>query len=347
MPNSKIWRTVAMAAIMIIVIGQATQSEGQAPPGGECVQWSSANPPVLGCNFVKKGHNIYTNPLYGVTVQTLTSALYAPIFAGNASLMTPTVVFSYDCLTEWLRLWCGTIFRECSQVGTNAIPHPPCRSVCVQTNMACAADFAGLGLPPLDCDQQDPNAGPGIPLWYPISVAPNTCTLMKSNEPVELECPSPLYWIGPDTDPLSGTMCSQRCHDSLRRFSPYFDDVAIYITVLWWTNIVLMVYMIVTYSTFPLTRAWPKRVVLFISIGFLFIAIAFCGNSAQPIDHLTCDGEYQFSTNAWSEFSAWSLKFGILVVTCWWCVQGIILFWVVALQKDIHFLEKWEWFMHL
>src|SRR3989338_5720214 len=184
----------------------------------------------MGCNFVKDKGSVYVNPLGGITLQTLTAEFYKPQFAGNASLMTPTVALSDKCLTEYLRLWCGTIYRDCTPVPGNAVPHGPCRSVCVQTNIVCQDEFEKLGIV-IDCDRIDPYSG--YPLWLPISNPPFTCSLFESDIPLSFECPPRLHFISPDTDQATGLPCAVTCHDFEHAFNSNFDAIFLYQTVAW------------------------------------------------------------------------------------------------------------------
>jgi hypothetical protein len=172
---------------------------------GQCEPFDTSVPLECSSLFSTLSPSIWTAPFFGLSQQVLVSQLFNLVPSLNVSVVTPLFAMPYSCAMHYMRLWCSTSLKTCSDVSAqsglpfSAAFHSPCKSVCRDANAQCDDFWRQNGVPPIDCDQLEPLSG--AEQWPEAS---NDSSAVFACNPVpietlgalEYECPSPLIYVG-------------------------------------------------------------------------------------------------------------------------------------------------------
>lgn len=339
---------VALCCFAGLAAGQTV-----AITSSQCELWQDA---PLHCKFILDPFNNGSTPVwvsrsFGITQEFLNARLW--------SFLDLAYGLPQPCLNLYLRLICPTLYQPCVPFPgdpTQAVPLPPCYSVCREFIDTCGAAIPSEVLP-LFADCNAPNSfAPSRPQW-PNASATTPCSLMEGPfGEVEFACPKGLHFYAPGDPklPQPALLCAMTCRDFITVPTGYrqgkTQDAWIEQSCFAAISCALTVFLLITLVLFPPTRQWPRRITIFVCIGVLFTLTALVGDiTFGSSTDLFCDADrpFVFEPSTWCKYSGWALYFGALVVLLWWDTQAIVLFWNVALLKSPLLLAKAEPLFHI
>ena len=338
--------SVFLALTLILTFGRSLVLT-QSPTFEELLDASQCEPfdqqPSSCVDFIDTG-DVWTVPSYGLTQEYFNGQMFEFLFKGNTSgitLLEITNIMPYECATAYLRLICPTFFQSCTSdpdvLEGTSIPHPVCRSVCDNTNLACSDFWFYRAIPPLNCTFLYPSESDNN------MSGPFTCAIPPIiQQNATYQCPQPTALIAPEVDPNSGLPCAVPCSIKVTLVYPednqasYYDQYIV-LSVLGWISFVLVNITFISAMISPALREFPQRTLLFIGVGLWVLHLGQVGSSFFGAVDVVCH-EYQWvtATGSWCKFASFCLFWGSMYTAIWWVFLAFILFWndILGLSKD-------------
>ena len=310
----------------------------QSPTFEELLASSKCEPfdqqPVSCVDFMGTGE-VWTVPSYGLTQEYFNGKMFEFLFKDNTSgitILEITNIMPYDCATAYLRLICPTFFQPCTSdsdvLEGVSIPHPVCRSVCDDTNLACSDFWVSNAIPQLNCT-----------FLYPSELF--TCVIPPViQQNATYHCPQPTMLIAPEVDPNSGLPCAVPCSTKVTLVYPEdqqdsFSDQYIALSVLSWISFIGVILTFFAALVSPAIRQFPQRILLHLGSGLFVLHLGPVGSSFFGAVDLVCkDFQWVTATGSWCKFASFCLFWGSVYTSIWWVYLAFILFWNDVLKRS-------------